>query len=66
MSEIISAFKQLALGNPVDFYDAIITAGQALRKGQTLLCRAKSENIAVVLKHKRRLGRKESEYYTKT
>ena len=23
------------MGNPVDFYDSIITAGQALRKGQT-------------------------------
>ncbi len=35
MPEIISAFKQLDMGNPCDFYDAIITAGQALRKGQT-------------------------------
>ena len=35
MPEIISAFKQLDMGNPVDFYDCIITAGQALRKGQT-------------------------------
>lgn len=35
MPEIISAFKQLDMGDPVDFYDAIITAGQALRKGQT-------------------------------
>ena len=35
MPEIISAFKQLNMGNPVDFYDAIITAGQALRPGQT-------------------------------
>ena len=35
MPEIISAFKQLDMGNPVDFYDSIITAGQALRKGQT-------------------------------
>lgn len=35
MPEIISAFSQLDLGNPIDFYDAIITAGQALRKGQT-------------------------------
>ena len=34
MPEIISAFKQLDMGNPIDFYDAIITAGQALRKGQ--------------------------------
>jgi beta-phosphoglucomutase-like phosphatase (HAD superfamily) len=35
MPEIISAFKQLDMGNPVDFYDSIITAGYALRKGQT-------------------------------
>lgn len=35
MSEIISAFKQLDMGDPVDFYDSIITAGQTLRKGQT-------------------------------
>ena len=35
MPEIISAFRQLGMGDPVDFYDAIITAGQALRKGQT-------------------------------
>ena len=35
MPEILSAFRQLGMGDPVDFYDAIITAGQALRKGQT-------------------------------
>lgn len=35
MPEIISAFRQLDMGNPIDFYDAIITAGQAIRKGQT-------------------------------
>lgn len=35
MPEIISAFKQLDMGNPTDFYDCIITAGQALRPGQT-------------------------------
>lgn len=35
MPEIISAFRQLDMGNPVDFYDAIITAGQTLKKGQT-------------------------------
>ncbi|MBQ7097687.1 MAG: HAD family phosphatase [Clostridia bacterium] len=35
MPEIISAFKQLDMGDPTEFYDAIITAGQALRKGQT-------------------------------
>ncbi len=35
MPEIISAFNQLGMGDPVDFYDSIITAGYALRKGQT-------------------------------
>lgn len=35
MPEIICAFRQLGMGDPVDFYDAIITAGQALRPGQT-------------------------------
>ncbi|EMS69037.1 putative phosphatase/phosphohexomutase [Ruminiclostridium cellobioparum subsp. termitidis CT1112] len=35
MPEIISAFDTLKMGDPLDFYDAIITAGQALRKGQT-------------------------------
>lgn len=35
MPEIISAFRQLEMGNPIDFYDSIITAGQALKKGQT-------------------------------
>ena len=35
MPEIVSAFRQLDLGDPVDFYDCIITAGQALRPGQT-------------------------------
>ena len=35
MPEIISAFKQLNMGDPVDFYDCIITAGQKLGKGQT-------------------------------
>lgn len=34
MPEIISAFKQLGMGDPLEFYDAIITAGQALRSGQ--------------------------------
>ena len=33
--EALSAFRQLDLGDPLEFYDAIITAGQALRKGQT-------------------------------
>ncbi len=32
--EVLSAFRQLNLGDPLEFYDAIITAGQALRKGQ--------------------------------
>lgn len=35
MPEIISAFRQLGMGDPIDFYDCIITAGQALRRGQT-------------------------------
>ena len=33
--EILSAFRVLGMGNPLEFYDAIITAGQPLRKGQT-------------------------------
>ena len=33
MPEIISAFKTLNMGDPVDFYDAIITAGYPLGKG---------------------------------
>jgi beta-phosphoglucomutase len=32
--EILSAFQTLEMGDPLQFYDAIITAGQALRKGQ--------------------------------
>lgn len=32
--EIYAAFKQLDMGDPKDFYDAIITAGDAIRKGQ--------------------------------
>lgn len=35
MPEIINAFNQLDMGDPVDFYDCIITAGYALKKGQT-------------------------------
>lgn len=35
MPEIISAFQTLHMGDPLDFYDCIITAGTALRKGQT-------------------------------
>jgi len=34
MPEILSAFRQLDMGDPAEFYDAIITAGYALRKGQ--------------------------------
>ncbi len=34
MPEIISAFTQLEMGNPIDFYDAIITAGYPLGKGK--------------------------------
>jgi len=33
--EILSAFRTLDMGNPLDFYDAIITAGDRLTKGQT-------------------------------
>lgn len=33
--EILAAFKQLGMGDPREFYDAIITAGQALRPGET-------------------------------
>ena len=32
--EILSAFKTLGMGDPEDFYDAIITAGYPLRKGE--------------------------------
>ncbi len=32
--EIISAFRQLNMGDPREFYDAIITAGFPLRKGE--------------------------------
>ena len=32
--EILSAFQTLGLGDPLDFFDAIISAGQAIRKGQ--------------------------------
>lgn len=32
--EIISAFRELNMGDPLEFYDAIITAGQAIIKGQ--------------------------------
>jgi beta-phosphoglucomutase len=33
--EIVAAFRTLDLGDPLEFYDAIITAGKTLRKGQT-------------------------------
>lgn len=33
--EILSAFRALKMGDPKDFYDAIITAGSPLTKGQT-------------------------------
>ncbi len=33
--EIVSAFRTMDMGDPLDFYDAIITAGHALRKGQS-------------------------------
>jgi beta-phosphoglucomutase-like phosphatase (HAD superfamily) len=32
--EILSAFRSLDMGDPVDFYDAIITAGFPMQKGQ--------------------------------
>jgi len=32
--EILAAFKQLGMGDPKDFYDAIISAGFAIRKGE--------------------------------
>lgn len=32
--EILSAFRTMKLGDPLEFYDSIITAGFALRKGQ--------------------------------
>ena len=31
--EILDAFKTLNMGDPAEFYDTIITAGHALRKG---------------------------------
>lgn len=33
--EILSAFKTLNMGDPLDFYDAIVTAGYAIKKGQS-------------------------------
>ncbi len=32
--EILSAFRTLKMGDPLEFYDAIISAGHAIRKGQ--------------------------------
>ncbi|MBX7243936.1 MAG: HAD hydrolase-like protein [Candidatus Sumerlaeaceae bacterium] len=32
--EILSAFRTLDMGDPLEFYDAIISAGHAIRKGQ--------------------------------
>lgn len=32
--EILSAFRTLNMGDPLEFYDAIISAGHAIRKGQ--------------------------------
>jgi len=34
MPEIISAFRTLGMGDPLDFYDAVINAGTAIKKGQ--------------------------------
>lgn len=34
MPEIVSAFRQLKMGDPVEFYDAIITAGFPMRSGR--------------------------------
>ncbi len=33
--EIVAAFRSLGLGDPLSFYDAIVTAGHAIRPGQT-------------------------------
>lgn len=35
MPEIISAFQTLKMGDPLEFYDAVITAGTTFKKGQT-------------------------------
>ena len=34
MPEIVSAFRTLGMGDPLEFYDAIITAGHPMRKGR--------------------------------
>jgi beta-phosphoglucomutase len=33
--EVVAAFRTMDLGNPLNFYDAIITAGHTLKKGQS-------------------------------
>ena len=33
--EILSAFRTMQMGDPLQYYDAIITAGTAIKKGQT-------------------------------
>ncbi|MCD8014002.1 MAG: HAD family phosphatase [Lachnospiraceae bacterium] len=35
MPEIVSAFQTLKMGDPLEFYDAVITAGQTFKKGQS-------------------------------
>ncbi len=35
MPEIISAFQTLKMGDPLEFYDAVITAGTTFKKGQS-------------------------------
>lgn len=33
MPEILAAFRTIGLGNPLEFYDAVVTAGTAYQKG---------------------------------
>lgn len=35
MPEIVSAFRTLGMGDPLEFYDAVITAGQTFQRGQS-------------------------------
>ena len=42
MPEIISAFQTLKMGDPLDFYDAVITAGQTFKKGSESLLRSRT------------------------
>lgn len=35
MPEILSAFRQMEMGDPLDFYDAVVTAGTAYGKGSS-------------------------------